>query len=179
MERRVRIARTIAAVFLTSLVLVGAAQAAPQAFNPEGCDFAVTFPDEPRIRYVIVPDFGEIQEAEIDDHRGLMRANCIHAEKILFYEDRQLLLDTLRAFAEQNGLGYVSYFHEEVPLGIRAGARGTKRISGRWTTYETWWYVSRRSVLSLTVGHDSELYPSREISEFLDSVIRGSSESAD
>ena len=179
MHKSAQIVRSIAAIFLAYLTLMGAVRAATQGFSPGGCDFSVVFPDEPVIRYVIVPGFGEFPEAEIDDYRGLMRANCIHAEKILFYEDRQLLLDTLRAFAEQNGLGYVSYFHEEVPLGIRAGARGTKRISGRWTTYETWWYVSRRSVLSLTVGHVSELYPSREISEFLDSVIRGSSESAD
>jgi hypothetical protein len=145
-------------------------------FSPEGCDFAVVFPSEPKTTSVVVPEVGEIPEAEISDPRGLMRANCITVSTdvpnrtIPFYQDRELLLRAVQAHAEQNGLSNASYFHDNVDLGARAGARGTKKIEGRWATYETIWLVSPRSVMTLMTGHLSESYPTREISGFIESV---------
>jgi hypothetical protein len=87
-----------------------------EIFSPEGCEFTVVFPSQPRITSVIVPDFGEIPEAEISDPRGLMRANCIGAsdlvpnQRIAFYDDREILLRAVRAHAEQNGLSSLFLF---------------------------------------------------------------------
>jgi hypothetical protein len=151
---------------------------ASQIFNPPGCEFAVVFPSAPKTTSVVVPGFGEVPEAEISDVQGLMRASCISltgdgsVQTMQYFQDRQLLLRTVQAFAEQNGLSNVSYFHDHIDLGVRARARGTKQIDGRWATYETVWFVSPRSVMSLTVGHLSESYPTEEISGFLDSVTR-------
>jgi hypothetical protein len=151
---------------------------ASQTFSPPGCEFAVTFPSEPNIVSAVVPGFGDVPEAEISDDRGLMRANCISistpgpAQTMPYYQDRQLLLRTVHAYAEQNGLGNVSYFHDIIDLGVRVRARGTKQLDGRWITYETVWFVSPRSLMSLTVGHLSESYPTEEITRFLDSVTR-------
>ena len=89
-----------------------------------------------------------------------------------YYEDRQLLLETVRAYAEQHGLSNVSIFYDNIDLGVRARARGTKQLDDRWVTYETVWFVSPRSVMGLTAGHFSESYPTLEISGFLDSVTR-------
>jgi hypothetical protein len=127
---------------------------------------------------VVVAGFGEVPEAEISDRGGLMRAKCISvstygpAQTIPYYQDRQLLLETARAYAEQNGLSNVSYSYDSIDLGVRARTRGTKQLDGRWVTYETVWFVSPRSVMGLTAGHVSESYPTREISAFLDSVTR-------
>jgi hypothetical protein len=152
--------------------------ASQASFSPPGCEFAVVFPRKPEMTSVIVPGFGEVPEAEISDRGGLMRANCVSvstygsAHTIPYYEDRQLLLETMRAYAEQNGLGNVSYFYDSIELGVRARARGTKQLDGQWVTYETVWFVSPRSVMGLTAGHFSESYPTQEISGFLDSVTR-------
>ena len=127
---------------------------------------------------VIVPELGEIPEAEISDPRGLMRANCanvstyVPGRTIPFYKDRELLLRAVQAHAEQDGLRNISYIYDNTDLGIRASARGTKQIEDRWVTYETVWLVSPSSVMSLTTGYFSESYPTREISSFLDSVAR-------
>lgn len=66
----------------------------------------------------------------------------------------------------------MSYIHDKIDLGVRASARGTKQLDGRWVTYETVWFVSYRSVMALTAGHFSESYPTQELSRFLDSVTR-------
>jgi hypothetical protein len=92
------------------------------AFSPPACEFVVVFPSEPKMTSVIVPGFGEVPEAEISDDRGLMRANCISvanhgsAQTIPYYQDRQLLLRTIQAHAEQNGLSTVSYLYDKIDL---------------------------------------------------------------
>lgn len=164
---------------LTALSVLGAgasAKADPYLFSSDVCDFTVEFPDEPRIVLMIAPAFGEVPEAEISDHRGLMRANCIGSpdfgpgNPIAFYKDRQLLLSTLKDYAEQTGLRNVAYTYEITTLGIRAEARGTKQIAGDWVTYKTIFLVSPRSAMSLTVGHVSEHFPTAAIISFVDSV---------
>lgn len=146
------------------------------SFSPNGCEYKVEFKVQPEISSVFVPEIGSTPEAQISDNSGLMRANCIGAddleisEEIAFYSDKQLLLSTIQSYSEQNGLLNTSYTHERTPLGVRAGARGTKQIDGRWFTYEIVWYVSPRSVLSLVVGHLSEYYPTSAITSFLGSV---------
>lgn len=105
-----------------------------------------------------------------------MRANCISPpgfgpnNPIPYFGDRQLLLGTIRAYVEQNGLTNTHYSHEKTALGIRAAARGTKQINGRWVTYEAIWYVSPRSVMAVTIGHLSNHYPTAAITSFLSSV---------
>ena len=73
---------------------------------------------------------------------------------------------------EQNGLQNVTYEYNVSRLGTVGSARGYKRLSGRWVTYETQWYVGRRSILSLSVGGPSESYPRRQVVDFLASVAR-------
>jgi hypothetical protein len=149
--------------------------AADQLFSPPGCGFAAVFPSQPKITSLTLSGFGEFPEAEIDDDRGLMRANCIsvsNSGSIIFYRDPEFLMQALQAYVQQNGIGNITYRHDIIDLGVRASARGTKQLDGRWVTYETVWFVSPQSVMSLTVGHISQSYPTQEISRFLDSVSR-------
>jgi hypothetical protein len=60
---------------------------------------------------------------------------------IRYYSDRQTLLQALKAYTDQNGIGNVTYTHKSTDLGIRASARGTKQLSDRWFTFETVRYV--------------------------------------
>ena len=156
--------------------------AAPYWFSPDGCGYKVRFPDVPKIKTIFVPEFGEMPEAEIDDERGLMRANCITMpsskeglDTIPYYGNRSLLLELVRAYFAQNGVQNAYYTYENTDIEIRVGARGTKMIQGTWLTVETFWYVSPQSSMTLVTAHISKYYPTKEISDFLASVSKATS----
>ena len=171
-----RVQYTVLALFLAS-VAFGEVVAEPYWFRPDGCDFRVKFPSPPQITTILMPGFDGMPEAELgDDNRGLMRASCVVSSEhgrgnpIPAYLDRRLLVRLLQTWVEDNGVQYVYYTNEKTRLGVRASARGTKRIDGRALTVEAIWYASPRSIMSLTVVQRAESYPSAGISDFLSSV---------
>ena len=162
---------------LVTLGPTAPALAAEYRFIPEGCDYGVEFPTQPQIKLVIIPEYGEVPEAEIDDYHGLIRATCISpsgfgpSNPLPLYRDRQLLLDAMQAYMETNGLTNVSFSHRMTKFGIRVEARGYKKIHDRWVTYVINSYVSSGSAMFLTAGNYSERYPTAVITSFLNSIF--------
>jgi len=88
------------------------------------------------------------------------------------YLSKEIAMGVIKGFSIQNGMKNVQYAYDIEDIGIVVKASGVKMLSDRWFTYEVIMYISPRSILSLTVGHLSENYPSAEIISFVSSVSK-------
>ncbi|MEQ9190980.1 MAG: hypothetical protein RLQ25_10840 [Alphaproteobacteria bacterium] len=147
-------------------------------YRPDGCAYAVSFPEQPAVRVVSALNIGEALEASVsNDETGLLRATCLSSQELgpknpfPIYADRQLLSESLQAYMEQNGMSDVTYTIESGEFGIRADARGYKQLDGKWATYHATWFVSAGSILGLLVGDSSDQYPSETSMRFIESVV--------
>ena len=147
-------------------ILIAARQ--PYRFSVDGCEFAVSFPNEPKIEQVSAGDF-TMPEAELFAGESLLRANCLPFQN-LFASDAKLLKTTVLSYLEKNGFSNGDVRVSSTKFGLVAKGRGYKKIQDIWATTEIFWYATDNSVLTILVGSRSEIYPTREISDFLKSV---------
>ncbi len=136
--------------FLLCVIFGSIAYAAPLKYSEKGCDFAVWFPQTPKVSKVSAGDL-DVHEAELKIGLSLLRAICLPAPN-RFADEPDLLKRTIQDYFAKNGMVNESVTIEETSYGKKAEGRAYKKISGAWATYVTVWYATRTSVLSLTVA---------------------------
>lgn len=132
------------------------------AFSPEGCEFGVAFPDQPKIQTMAAADGANYLQAELGSGLSYLRAECIPAT---INEEQPVA--ALKAQATSDGLSNWS-----VGLGSDGVAelRGYKDISGKTATYVVRLHHGAKSVLALMVAAPSDTYPTSITQRFIDSV---------
>lgn len=101
------------------------AYAAPFKYSEKGCDFSVSFPQNPTVSNVSASSV-EAHEAELKIGLSLLRAVCMAAPN-RFGNDSQLLKVTIQDYLAKNGMVNASVTVESTDYGRRADGRGFKR----------------------------------------------------
>ena len=146
------------------------------AYIPEGCEYSVEFPGNPKLTTFHVPGLGEIPRAEYvggSDERGLfLRVECINFPKTQrdLIDNKEYLLNQSAAYAEANGIENAEFHYEDTELGRLVTLRGFKRVAEIPVTYEVHQYLGRRSLLSMYAGGASSHYPQVGVTEFFASA---------
>jgi hypothetical protein len=147
-------------------------------YQPEFSEFSVTYPSEPK---ALVMAFtgndgvdAEALHTMVIEGYSVLKAEFIPVldSSILDAQSDEQIRSQMLDYARHNGLK-VSHASVEQKNGIRiAVLRGTKLQGADKTpvTYFNKTYYGRRSMLMVYTAAPSELYPTKETKNFLDSV---------
>ena len=149
-----------------------AAASTPYEFIGKGCDVSVTFPGRPTITRSPLPGFQvESEQAELPgaDGASMFRSECVPlASETLFSE--RALIGQLELYARNNSLGDPTYSAGHDDRAISGTVLGHKEISSVDITYEVRMLITKKSVVTLTVGGPTATYPQNGLKEFLRSA---------
>ena len=140
-----------------------------ETYSTDTCLFEVTFPAKPE-RYITSNHIGDFDAAQLTVNGSFLRAECFpnmyNSNVSQIALSKQVLLD----YAAGNGLSQPSvtiYEHEDY---FASQLRGYKNIDGKKAIYEMVTYWSESSVLFVLVASAAEIFPTREIFDFISTV---------
>jgi hypothetical protein len=136
-------------------------------FKPHGCEYSVEFPSEPIYRILSTEYYGQYQVALIYSDEFFLKAECmkIIAPLSIDEQKRSVLLH-----AENNGIQYPSFSQTSGRLGKISSVRGFKTINNKRVTVGVALFYGKTSFLSIQVGALSTMYPTLEITKFIETV---------
>ena len=137
-------------------------------FSPLGCSHQVTFPGTPELKNLTAQGATFIQ-ANLYTSDSFIRAECIpNTDKKP--KTNAEIINKVDFYIKQNGLTKTETSIEVRPDGIYAFVRGHKLISDRWSTFKIIVVTNNQSVMSIVAGGVSEKYPTKIVSEFLETL---------
>ncbi len=172
--------------FVAVAVILGCAQAAadPVVYQPEGCDFAVTFSAPPkRTLLKTLTNRGDAvltYRAELQsDAAGkltLLRAECTAIPRMGFVDD-QILKGVMDQVGKDEKLKSPRSFFERNKLtGTVGRLRGRREIDSKDVTVELRRYFGDNTMLDVWIGAETDAYPPAEGDAFLKTItLKGKS----
>jgi hypothetical protein len=142
------------------------------AFQPEGCEFAISFPDRPK-EFTEKGDHFVHQGAFLNIGTSSLRAVCttFDREESLGIPDETLSLWGW-SYAERNGIRLPEIEVKDTPIGKLVIIKGSK-LKDNWAyIYKVHSYYGLTSRMTLTVSAKTKFYPTRESEAFLRSITR-------
>ena len=142
-------------------------------FSPAGCEFEVSFPAQPRVTEVYVPNLGNVQRADYQfmEEDYFVRAECMPITGLATDPPNdEYIRNMLEKYASANGLSYPSFQFGSNTIGKYGHLRGYKTVAGTQAIYEHYSYFGRSSYLSLYAGGPASGYPQKGIMEFFNTI---------
>ncbi len=146
-------------------------------YNPNECEFSVEFPQEPTIYNIIIPEYGEVENAEFKGGSKPETGYFINAECIqvpnnapILENPKEYLLSTVQQYAYSNGIQNAEFRFFEDNKGIGLVMRGYKEINGIPVIYSTMSLLGKKSLMNLRAGAAAKIYPIKEITAFFNSL---------
>jgi hypothetical protein len=149
-------------------------------YSPSNCIYEVTFPEKPILKQASVENGsgfvnGEVGELILKD-KGVQKIEFYQLDKSLIENmNKAVLLNFLKEYSKNNGLSNCDYLYEDIELGRKAKLRGYKTLQDsnrkdKEITYEVVAYVKEDNFMVLYAGCESKIYPTNEITAFLNSI---------
>ena len=136
---------------ITSLLLAVNAQA-EYLFQPEGCEFSVTFPDTPTIEEKVSKTTGEVyQQVTYGVDGGFVSADCQPYDRVAVPPEENAKISH-GAFIKNWSLTPVEYQYETTELGESAWYSGKKILDGAPMIYETANHYGEKTWLVIYAG---------------------------
>ena len=142
-------------------------------YTEAGCNYKVAFPKQPEYINSFDQFYGNyIQAQYIFNDDSFVRAECIFLDntKVKAINSQDFLQEVIVNFANNNGLTETEFHYKEDQLGKSANLRGFKKLNNKSATYQTYIYIGKNSIITLSVGGLSETYPIEEVYKFLNSI---------
>jgi hypothetical protein len=161
-----------------ALLWIASASADPVTFQPEGCDFQLSFPAAPNASQSktqtdrgdsVVNDKASLS-LEVEGKANYFRAECTRIPHMGFV-DEAILTENMRVLGE-------TYKLENVTTGIDHNSvagpvgrlRGKGRVGGKEMIFEIRRYTSKASIFDVWVGAGPDSFPSGVNTSFLKSI---------
>ncbi|HWY62497.1 MAG TPA: hypothetical protein VNW15_11405 [Rhizomicrobium sp.] len=157
---------------------VANASADPVTFQPDGCDFQLSFPAAPTpsqsktqtSRGDTVVNDKAILSLDVDGKANYFRAECTRIPHMGFV-DEAILTDNMRDLGDtyklQNVITGIEHNGVAGPIGK---LRGKGRTGGKDMVFEIRRYTSKADIFDVWIGADPDLFPSGANTEFLRSI---------
>lgn len=148
------------------VILVGEAQAEPFRFSPDGCEFAVSFPTQPKLKSISSGPLSDQLEAELSGGGSLLRATCAVGISFRTGQAKTAILE----YFTTNGMKNAEASASATAYGFKVEGRAVKMISNTWVTYAVAWHIAGRSALVMGVASASADFPTSTIWDFQSSL---------
>ncbi|MDX8411118.1 MAG: hypothetical protein R8K46_04475 [Mariprofundaceae bacterium] len=166
-------------VVFVILMIIGLAEANAyetardrHVFQPEGCEFSVSFPDRPKL-ITEKSDHYTRQSALLDVRTSSLSAICTTFDKEgpLDFPDETLSLWGW-SYAERNGIRLPEIEVKNTPIGKLVIIKGSG-LKDNWAyIYKVHAYYGLTSRMTLIISAKTKFYPTRESKAFLRSITR-------
>jgi hypothetical protein len=165
-------------IFAVAAFWAAPATADPVTFQPDGCDFQVSFPAAPassqtRTRTSRGDDVTSDKATlslDVEGKPNYFRAECTHIPNMGFV-DEAILADNMRDLGETYKLQNVTTGVEHSGVAGPIGRlRGKGRVGGKDMTFEIRRYTGNADIFDLWIGADPDSFPSGADTAFLKSV---------
>ena len=171
-------------ILTSSLVISGCGEVDPAprevttgtSWTTPDCEFAITFPEEPKEVEREVPGMGPFVSAEAAVGNGVYRSECVtltpKLRNALGGDTRTIIKTALTENARRSGIDPVTVEMTNSEGGVVGRARGNKQVNGVEATYETAITVGDRSLISAVIAAPATEFPAEGQMAFLKSLHR-------
>jgi hypothetical protein len=174
--------RFIIAVFVLVLCVktaIASDAAKPVWFAPDGCEFAIAFPEAPQVVKQYVEGAGYLTTASGGVKGDLETTVVMVAEAASFnpgaldgIDQEAYLIERGLQYAEFNGLEHVEYNTERIAGSPAITIRGGKTVGGVRVIYLCRAVLGTRSVLMVRAGGAATSFPQPGLLQYVNSIRR-------